>query len=56
MGRQSSAHLPLCMAHFKGLKLTFNGIKDSGVQRAILDNLHTIMYMLEILFVSNSQC
>jgi len=33
------------MACLKGLAFTFNGIKDNGVRRAILDNLHTIMYM-----------
>jgi hypothetical protein len=34
------------MACFKGLVLTFDGkIKDNGLWCAILDNLHTIMYM-----------
>ncbi len=48
MGRGSSAHLPLCMAHLKGLPFMFNGkkIKDNGVQHAILDDFHIVMYML----------
>ncbi len=46
MGQQSSAHLPLRMACFKGLVFMFDGKnKDNEMQRAILDDLHAIMYM-----------
>jgi len=46
VGQQSSAHLPLRMACLKGLVLMFDGKnKDNEMQRAILDDLHAIMYM-----------
>jgi hypothetical protein len=46
VGRGSNAHLPLHMAHFKGLALAFDGkMKDNGMQCTILDDLHTVMYM-----------
>jgi hypothetical protein len=34
------------VARLKGLVLTFNGkIKNNEMQRAVLDDLHTVMYM-----------
>jgi len=33
------------MACFKSLALMFNGIKNNEVKRAILDDLHVVMYM-----------
>ncbi len=46
MGRQSSAHLPLRIARLKGLALMFDGKNQRQKMRsAILDDLHTVMYM-----------
>jgi len=46
VGQTSSTHLPLCLACLKGLAFMFDGeIKDNRVWHAILDDLHTIMYM-----------
>jgi len=46
VGQGSSPHLPLRMACFKVLWLySMEKIKDNGVRHAILDDLHTVMYI-----------
>lgn len=46
VGWRSTTHLSLHMACFKSLASVFNGIKDNEVRRAILNDLHIVMYML----------
>jgi len=46
VGRRSNVHLPLCVARFKAWHLhSMEKIKDNEMQCAILNDLHTVMYM-----------